>query len=150
MANTAQSEADPSDDGPSPDLTEYRQSLVAAEQTMQGEYDKGVLTLSGGALGISLVFLKDVVGPKPLKEPGFLLASWIVWGLSIGFVLASYFTSTKALRRAVADVDHKTIFKTLAHSGWATATKALNALGGLSFFIGIILLVAFVSFNLPK
>lgn len=95
MANTAQSEADPSDDGPSPDLTEYRQSLVAAEQTMQGEYDKGVLTLSGGALGISLVFLKDVVGPKPLKEPGFLLASWIVWGLSIGFVLASYLRAQK-------------------------------------------------------
>lgn len=117
---------------------------------MQGEYDKGVLTLSGGALGISLVFLKDVVGTKPILHGGYLLAAWIVWGLSIAFVLSSYFTSTKALRRAIADTDEKTIYITLAQSGWATATKILNALGGLCFFVGIILLVTFVSFNLSK
>ena len=129
-------------------LSSYRQSLIAAEQSMQGEYDKGVLTLSGGALGISLVFLKDVVGTRPLVHSECLLASWIVWGLSIAFVLSSYFTSTKALRRAVTDTDERTIYITLAQSGWATATKVLNALGGICFFVGIILIVTFVSFNL--
>jgi hypothetical protein len=129
-------------------LSAYRQSLIAAEQSMQGEYDKGVLTLSGGALGISLVFLKDVVGTKPLVHSECLLAAWIVWGLSIAFVLSSYFTSTKALRRAVTDTDEKMIYITLAQSGWATATKVLNALGGICFFVGIILIVTFVSFNL--
>lgn len=129
-------------------LSAYRQSLIAAEQTMQGEYDKGVLTLSGGALGLSLVFLKDVVGANPLVHSGCLLAAWIAWGLSIAFVLASYFTSTKALRRAVLETDAQTIYMTLAQSGWATATQWLNALGGACFFIGILLLVIFVAFNL--
>ncbi|HTL71657.1 MAG TPA: hypothetical protein VL863_00035, partial [bacterium] len=82
-------------------LTNYRQSLIAAEQAMQAEYDKGVLTLSGGALGISLVFLKDIVGTKSLLHGEFLLLAWIFWGLSISFILASYFTSAKAIRRAV-------------------------------------------------
>lgn len=131
-------------------LSKYRQSLLAAEQTMQGEYDKGVLTLSAGALGISLLFLKDVVGTRPLVHSWCLLAAWTVWGLSIAFVLTSYFTSTKALRRAVMDTDLKNIYVTLAESCWATATKVLNAAGGICFFIGIVLLVTFVSFNLTK
>lgn len=114
---TKKPDDDPLGNGPSDALSAYRQSLVAAEQAMQGEYDKGVLTLSGGALGISLVFLKDVVGEHPLKNPGFLLAAWTAWGLSIAFVLCSYFTSTKALRRAVEDTDHHMIYKTLAQSG---------------------------------
>ncbi len=117
---------------------------------MQGEYDKAVLTLSGGALGISLVFLKDVVGSKPIVHSNYLLAAWIAWSFSIAFVMISYFTSTKALRRALKDTDEKTIYLSLAQSGWSTTTKVLNAFGGLSFFIGIALLVRFVSFNLPK
>jgi hypothetical protein len=131
-------------------LSAYRQSLLAAEQAMQGEYDKGVLTLSAGALGISLVFLKDVVGTRPLVHSWCLLAAWIVWSLSIAFVLSSYFTITKALRRAVMDTDLKDIYVTLAQSCWATATKVVNAAGGICFFIGIVLLVTFVSFNLTK
>jgi hypothetical protein len=145
-------DSEPGEEGDSLEkrLAAYRQSLIAAEQTMQSEYDKGVLTLSGGALGISLVYLKDVVGTKPLHNAGFLLGAWVVWGLSISLILASYFTSTKALRRAVTETDAKTIYMTLAQSGWATATKVFNALGGVCFFFGVVLLVYFASCNLPK
>jgi hypothetical protein len=150
MTTPIQPDAESGKTGFADRLSAYRQSLIAAEQAMQGEYDKGVLTLSGGAIGISLVFLKDVVGAKGLVHGGFLLAAWVVWGLSVAFVLSSYFTSTKALRRAVTETDDGVIYQTLAQSGWAAATKVLNALGGICFFIGILLLVTFVSFNLPK
>jgi hypothetical protein len=131
-------------------LAAYRQSLLAAEQIMQSEYDKSVMTLSGGALGVSFAFLKDIVGTKGLSHCPFLLAAWALWGLSISFILSSYFTSTKAIRRAVTDTDLKTIYLTLADSNWAKATKVLNALGGLGFLSGTILLVVFVAYNLPR
>ena len=130
-------------------LAAYRQVLVTAEQAMQSEYDKGVMTLSGGALGVSFAFLKDIVGTKGLSHGLVLLAAWILWGISISFILASYFTSTKALRKAVEDTDAKDIYLTLANSGWVTATKWLNALAGICFFAGIVCIVVFVAYNLP-
>lgn len=132
------------------DLSAYRQSLVIAEQAMQGEYDKAVMTLSGGALGISFTFLKDIVGTKGLTHFCALLAAWGLWGLSISFILASFFTSTKALRKTVNDTDVHTIYMTLAQSRWATATKILNALGGIGFFLGLLSLLVFVAHNQPK
>lgn len=131
-------------------LNSYRQSLYASEQAMQSEYDKGIMTLSGGALGISFAFLKDIAGTKGLHDGGLLLTAWVLWGLSISFILSSFFTSTKALRSAAEAVDLKTIYLTLGKSGWAFATKVLNALAGLCFFGGIVFLVWFVSHNLPK
>lgn len=144
-------------DGKSPDnspfldnLAAYRQSLIAAEQEMQREYDKNVLLLSGGALGISFAYLKDIVGTQGLLHGGCLLCAWILWGLSISAALTSYFTSAKALRKAVLDVDLRTIYLTLAESVWATWTKGLNLIAGLFFFLGVAMLVVFVAFNLPR
>lgn len=65
--------------GPPPivptDRDEWREHLVSAEQKSQEDLDKALLSLSGGALGVSLIFLKDVIGQGPQvkgrsKEPG--------------------------------------------------------------------------------
>jgi hypothetical protein len=70
------------------DLSEYRKHLQAAEQKSQEDFDKTVLSLSGGALGISFVFLKDVIGPNPIVQPNMLFAAWVAWGISTFCVLA--------------------------------------------------------------
>ena len=61
-------------------LKEYRNWLIAAEQKAQEDFDKTVLSLSGGALGISFAFVKDIVGDQPLIKTKFLLTAWIAWG----------------------------------------------------------------------
>lgn len=132
------------------ELSSYRKSLLAAEQQMQTEYDKGVMTLSGGALGISFAFLKDVVGTKSLSHGDYLLWAWILWAFSISFILASYFTSAKSLRDAAVAVDQQTIYLKLAQGSWVTATKTLNIAAGIAFFAGVVFLVCFVSSNLPQ
>jgi|GEM_PF-5129154 len=53
------------------------------------------------ALGISFVFLKDVMAARPLIYAGFLLGSWVTWGLSAVGVLASFYLSHLALRTAI-------------------------------------------------
>ena len=131
------------------DLAAYRTSLFAAEQQMQSEYDKGVMTLSGGALGISFTFLKDIVGKQTLLSGNYLLLAWTLWAVSISCILASYFTSAKSLRDTAATVDENTIYLKLAKGPWVAWTKGLNIAGGIGFLIGVLSLVYFVACNLP-
>jgi hypothetical protein len=133
-----------------PELVDYRKHLVAAEQKSQEDFDKTVLSLSGGALGISFVFLKDVVGPKPIDDPHYLFFAWIAWGLSTTCVLSSYFMSHLALRRAIKQVDEGTIWKQKAGGSFRTATAALNASGAVLFLVGVCSITLFASANLSQ
>lgn len=130
-----------------PDLQEYRRWLVAAEQKSQEDFDKTVLSLSGGALGISFVFLKDVVGERALVHPFCLLAAWVCWGISVISVLLSFHLSHLALRAAIQQVDDGTIYSQPPGGKYARMTAALNALGGAFFFAGVLLMTIFVAHN---
>lgn len=126
---------------------EHRAHLVEAREKAFENFDKTVLLLSGGALGVSITFVKDLVGPGMLLGQRCLLASWICWALSLLAVLVSYYFSQLTLDRAIAELDAGTdadrpggIFRRF--------TLTLNAISGLSFFTGLILFVIFVSKNL--
>jgi hypothetical protein len=129
-------------------LEEYRNLLIAADQKAQEDFDKTVLSLSGGALGISFAFVKDIIGSKPTIQPEFLLAAWVSWGLSVTFVLSSFYFSQQALRQAIKQVDNQEIYKRSPGGLFSRVTAIFNALGGLLFLIGVISMVVFVSYNL--
>jgi hypothetical protein len=131
-----------------PDLIDYRKWLVAAEQRSQEDFDKTVLSLSGGALGISFVFLKDVIGSSPILQPSFLFAAWIAWAFSTFSVLTSYYLSHMALRRAIVQVDSGTIYNQHPGGIYARCTSVLNALGAILFLVGVCSITAFANFNL--
>jgi hypothetical protein len=135
-------------------VAQYRADLLKLEQDMQREYDKAVMALSGGAFGISLTFLKEVIAGSPIMMPSFLLSSWLCWGSSVACVLFSYFTSTLALRAAIKQTDNHTLYLKSQKLGgrYDLVTKILNFLGGILFLTGVISIVLFVSSNLmtPK
>lgn len=130
-------------------MAEYRKWLVAAEQKSQEDFDKTVLTLSGGALGISFAFLKDIVGPQPIVLSGFLLAAWFAWAFSTFSVLTSYYLSHLALRRAIGQVDDGTIFKNPPGGIFACLTAILNGTGAVLFLVGVCCITVFAIANLP-
>ena len=130
------------------DRQDYRSLLIAAEQKAQEDYDKTVLLLSGGALGISFAFAKDIVGDQPLVCRGLLLASWIAWGISVACVLASFFFSQQALRRTIKQVDEDAIHEQSPGGVYSWITAVFNALGGLLFLAGVAVIVLFASHNL--
>jgi hypothetical protein len=129
-------------------LTDYRKWLVAAEQKSQEDFDKTILSLSGGALGISFVFLKDVIGPHAILQSGFLLAAWLAWAFSTFSVLTSYYLSHLALRRAISQVDNKTIYKQPPGGAFARWTAILNAAGAVLFLVGVCSITVFAGSNL--
>jgi len=153
------SEPSPSQAGPSlvlepvskNEMADYRKHLVAAEQKAQEDFDKTVLSLSGGALGISFVFLKDVVGPSAISKPDLLFAAWVSWGLSTFFVLTSYYTSHLALRKAIDQVDAGSISASSVGGIFRHVTAFCNAAGAVLFLAGVCSITFFASANLkPK
>ncbi|UYK67232.1 SMIM14 family protein [Xanthomonas sacchari] len=129
---------------------EYRQWLIAAEQKAQDDFDKAVLSLSGGALGISFVFVKDIIGPEKILEPAWLLLSWIGWGLSSLAILASYFFSHLALRQAIRQCDDGTIYSKTPGGIFARITGNLNAIGAILFVVGVCFMAGFIYINLSS
>lgn len=129
-------------------LVKYRSHLLEAEQKAQEDFDKAVLSLSGGALGISFAFVKDIVGTEPISNLNLLFSAWVCWGFSVTFVLVSFFTSHIALRHAIKQVDEGRIQTERPGGLYDLVTAALNALGGLLFFGGVILITLFVRQNL--
>jgi hypothetical protein len=130
-----------------PHLAEYRSTLVAAEQKSQDDYDKTIVSLSGGALGISIVFLSDIVGESVPIVLWSIVAAWAFWALSLTSVVVSYFFSRMALSKAIEQIDKGTIEDNIG--GWASpATKISNSVSGISFILGVVMLIYFVTKNI--
>jgi len=126
---------------------EYRQHLVLAEQKAQEDFDKTVVSLSGGGLGISFAFVDKFIKAGQPTHHGLLFAAWIAWALSIVAVLASYFVSVRALRKAIQQTDAKQIHNEKPGGWWSPLVDVYNVAGLVLFLVGVVLLVMFVGFN---
>lgn len=125
---------------------QYRAHLVLAEQKAQEDFDKTVIYLSGGALGVSFAFIKDIVGVNALTHPAWLTAAWWSWSVSVLAVLLSYYSSHLALRRAIKQFDQDPNSPARRLGGcWDLLTGILNGLGAALFFLGLVSMVIFVS-----
>jgi hypothetical protein len=126
---------------------EHRNYLTEAHQKAYEDFDKTVLLLSGGALGVSITFVKDIIGPGMLLGKRALLWSWGCWVASLLMVLLSYYFSQLTLSRAIAELDAG-LNPQRPGGVYRKFTLLLNALSGLLFFVGLILFIIFVSKNL--
>lgn len=126
---------------------EYRERLLQNEQQAQDDLDKTTLKLSGGALGVSFAFLKNVVGAGPYKWDICLLFAWSAWGLSMACVLVSFYMSSHSQRRAIAQLDEGTIYDERPGGWFDSVTVWLNVLAILLFLVGLFTMLCFVYAN---
>ena len=127
---------------------QYRKDLSALEQKSQAEYDRMVVTLSGGAMGISFAFVGRVIGDSQPQDAWALVAAWALWVLSLSCVLWSHFASTQALRRTIEQVDNDTLDSETAGGLSDAILGWLNPLAGIAFVIGVIFAGLFMVSNL--
>lgn len=129
-------------------VSAYRDLLIAADQKSSEAYDKALMTLSGGALGLSLTFVKDLA-PTPLEATKWLLgASWLCLTASLTFILFSMLSSQWALRKAIRQVDEGLNSDEKAGGLYSTFTSALNITSGITFLLGVGFLAYFSARNL--
>ena len=72
-----------------------RKRLTDLHEKATDAFDKAVMTLSGGALGISIAFIHDVAHHPRYK--GVIAAAWGAFSLSLLLILLSFLTSERAI-----------------------------------------------------
>src|SRR5580658_7082357 len=82
-----------------PDLIKLDKILTQISQ-VEGEngaaYDKAILTLSGGALALSLAFIKDVVAPATAQHNCLLYAAWALLVLALASNISAFLTAMRS------------------------------------------------------
>jgi hypothetical protein len=131
-------------------LQKYRDHLVQADQKSQEDFDKTLLTLSSGGLGLSLFFLKDIVGGKVIERSCYLLSGWAFLAISLGLVLLGFFLSRRALRKSIDQIDRGTIYIERPGGMWTIVVEWLNVLGGVFFLAGIGCIIWFAVGNIDS
>jgi len=132
---------------------EYRKHILVADQKAVEDFDKTLVTLSGGALAVSLTFLKDIVGDGPVHSIDLLRLAWLLLTLALACVLSSFWCSHRALRRTLYQLDTGEFEwnpKLRSGGGWTSATTRLNVFGMLMFIGGVATLLMFAALNLEK
>ncbi len=130
------------------ELKQYRASLVATLQVLNQGYDTMLVTLSGGALGLSMVFLKDGIGPNGIQCRELLLLSWVAFALSLAAALGRVLFGIEAHQRAIQQVDDGRAYSEPI-GGWATTvTRVVHLAGGGLLIAGLLSLTLFAFINL--
>jgi hypothetical protein len=129
-------------------LSKYREHLVDANQKTLDSFDKMIVALSGGGLGISFTFLKDIVKPGAAAELPCLILAWACLLASLAIVLGSHYTSHLALTKAIGQVDRNETGKGRIGGAFNTMTNLLNALAAITCVGGLLLFSVFVYKNM--
>lgn len=129
-------------------VAEYRNLLTKTEQESQSDFDKAILTLSGGALGISVALTRDFIGTSKATAVAVLICAWAAWSLSSTAVLVSFYTSTLALRKAIKQLDAGRLGMERPGGWYDFGTTSLNLIGLVLFVAGLVLIIIFFSYNL--
>jgi hypothetical protein len=132
-----------------PRLVDLVKDVASADAKNAESFDKAILTLSSGALALSLAFTKDIVSPATAEFNALLYAAWAFFMFSlavnvVGFMRA--FRNTRQMRRLLFDVlRHGTRSENLVQP---LMDKHLNELYGIHFWQGALFLSGATTFTI--
>ncbi|MDX8497468.1 hypothetical protein RFM99_03470 [Mesorhizobium sp. VK4C] len=121
-------------------LLKHRAAMVELRSDQLTTLDKSILSVSSGALGISIVFMEKIGGGSA-GVSGYLLASWICFGAAISANITSYFTGAEDAQREMDKLDRCVIHSTAYESGgnpFRGLTQTLNVVALVLFILGVI------------
>lgn len=130
------------------DRQEYldtRKGYIDSASEQQALIDKSILTLSSFALGFSLAIIQAVNSSNNVLGTTYLKISWILFGSTIIASILSMVFSQECFYSYLAQLDQQqmTNSNNPLKSCWSIATRLLNWLSILLFFLGTCSLVIF-------
>ena len=129
---------------------ELWKASVEAEERIAHDFDLWMITLSGGALGLSVTFIR-YIAPHPVMK-WMLVCAWAGFGVSLLLMLISMLTSQSGFRRYRAQLEKRMQnpqdTKDVKNC-WACVTNVLNWVSAIGFIFGVAMLAWFSIKNLP-
>lgn len=129
------------------------QALIEIEVKASERFDHWILTLSAGALGLSVTFLEKIA-PHPKSWSLWLLgASWLCMLGTLILSLVSQLTSQASMQRQrdILAEEHKGDTEEGTSINKPSQTTArLNVISMIAFAVGVLLMCSFSLVNPPK
>lgn len=125
-------------------ITDDRTRLIASHNEASNTYDKTLLTLASGALGLSIAFVKDIATHPTSKW--LLLWAWVLLGASLTLIVFSHMASVEVHKRLIDGMDKK---RRYSDEPWLVrhGVTWMNRLAGGAFIVGVVFLIAFAYVN---
>lgn len=131
-----------------------RDELIASQLSNAEAYDKSLLTLSSAFLGISFVFIKDIVPLTLVHHVYLLIASWVLFASTIVGTIFAFIYGQRIIKRLLDGARKYYIDQEkYAHDAgrkWSRRIDIMNEVCGIFFIAAVIFLVLFVVVNLPE
>lgn len=113
------------------------------ERNATKAYDKLIIALAGGALTLTVGFIKDVINLQRASDMIFLFASWVAFALALLLVLFNYYFDIFQLAREAEEnlkpeADRKPVtarYHPLRRYANTASTSLIAFAAGLMFFI---------------
>jgi len=132
------------------DLKEYRAGLIETQRKLNESYDKLLVTLSGGALALSITFLKDVIGDNQVVCPSLLLVAWVFFVASLGSILGEVLFGIHAHKRAIKQVDAASIYNEKIGGRWSSFSTLFHWVAAICLILGLLFISTFAYFNVGE
>lgn len=123
----------PSDD-------DERKLLIDVKRDAARSFDQTMITLSGGALALSLTFVQQLA-EKPAQWRAVLIAAWLAFGTALVSILISFLLFQYAIDARIGGEDQP---------AWDRWTRRANWISLLSFGTGVVTLLIFCLKNLLR
>lgn len=115
------------------------ESLIEQRENVLSKLKAAVISLSVAAIGLTMVFIKDIIG----KDNGCALmlvkGAWVLWAISIAATVLSYFADHQGLSYQVkGEVENVNYTNT---NFWYSVGAYLYLSGLAAFLIGLFVFV---------
>lgn len=132
------------------DMQSYRNYILEAEQKSIESYDKAILTLTAGGLGVTLTFINSAMSTGHVQQLTLLFYGWGCWVFAIIVILLSFYCSHLALRKTIKQIDDKSIHNSTPGGYYSTVINYCNVFSGLFFIAGLVLVLTFTYININE
>ncbi len=131
-------------------LQEQAKLLFNAKLEGAKQLDTAILTLAGGAFGLSLLFLQHFPNNKLISCHCLLITSWVFFALSIATTMVSFYYSQEVCNEHIEKIQNYLFQGEEINniSKYSNRIDFLNYFSTIFFFIGFILIIIFGGINL--
>lgn len=112
-----------------------RKLLIDVKRDAARSFDQTMITLSGGALGLSLTFVQQLA-EKPAQWRAVLISAWLAFGTALVSILISFLLFQYAIDARIDGKDQPA-------SAWDRWTRRANWISLVSFGSGVLTLLTF-------
>lgn len=125
----------------------YVQELYKVLNYSNEQFDKNVLFIASGALGVSFAFVDKLI-PDMEKAivKNSLINAWYCFAAVIFISLVSHFIASLSIRWSIANYEKKNWTKKMGYWNWLI--RSLNVLMVIGLFMGTLLLINFINQNI--